>query len=397
MHTDSDIPISIDELAAQISAALIADNPTIITYSDIESAIETAGHDPLDASDMYQAILDGIERADVPVVESTDSPDSLVDLDAQALEAADETLRQLGLTSFSIGQRKHRLLSAAEERRLLEVYHDGRRAQAEDDPDQSAAQQIAIERRILAGKQALDTLVECNVRLVAAYANKVAAWTTHLAVDDLIQEGLIGLHRAIKRYRLDLSYRLSTYATWWIRQNIDRAVADQDRVVRLPVHLLEQIQLMNRTSRKLTITLGRSPSELEIAQALRVSVEKLRKLQQQSQYHFSLDMPVKVDGEATLGELLPDPHFIEPEEALIAIDRRETIENLHNEAGLTEREMHIIMLRFGLDNGDQRTLEAIGQELGVTRERVRQIEVKALRKLKVVAQRRNLRSYLSEL
>ena len=177
----------------------------------------------------------------------------------------------------------------------------------------------------MAGKDAMEALMSHNIRLVASYAYKVAGQTNHLDTEDLIQEGLIGLQRAIVLYRLDVGCRLSTYATYWIRQAIQRAVADQDRMVRLPVHLIESLHAISRTVRELTHSLGRAPSEEELALATGNSIARLRKLQLLNRSHLSLDLPMSEDGASTLGDMLPDTRMMDPEESLIERNRQETI------------------------------------------------------------------------
>jgi len=384
-------------IAQGIVAQLIEHSPPAVTYAAIETSISSAGFDPLEAQDLYLQVLQGLDSVGVPAVDRlVEAGDSLT-VEDEAMELADETVAQLRKLRRSTNQFSHALLTAADERRLLEIFHDGRRATSELHPDIGRKLCLAIKRRIAAGDEALDELVSHNIRLVAALAYKVAAQTHHLEAEDLIQEGLIGLQRAIELYRLDLGYRLSTYATFWIRQAISRAVADQDRMVRLPVHMVEALGFLRRTTRQLTATLGHQPTDEELAASTGYSAARVRKLQLLSRGHLSLDLPMGSEGHATLGDVLPDTRMLEPETALIERSRYEAICHLiANDAALTAMERKIITMRFGLVGGEPRTLQEIGDLFKLTRERIRQIEVRALRKLRVDARREQLRSYLED-
>lgn len=379
-----------------ILAQLVADAPPAVTFVAIEAAICAAGFDPIEAQDLYLDILDGLDRLGVPAVDQLVPTESSA-IEDEAVDLADETIAQLRKLRRDTSHFNHTLLTAANERRLLEIYHDGRRARAELHVESSAKQRLAIERRVAAGNEALDELVGHNMRLVASFAYKVATQTSHLDAEDLLQEGLMGLQRAIELYRLDLGYRLSTYATFWIRQAINRAVADQDRMVRLPVHIIESLSALRRTTRQLVTTLGREPTAEELAAASNLPLKRVRQLQLLSRQHLSLDLPVGTEGDACLGDILPDTRMLEPERALVERSRHEAIHRLiESDAGLTSMERRIIQLRFGLTDGDRRTLQEIGDQFKVTRERIRQIEVRALRKLKTDARREQLKTYLED-
>jgi RNA polymerase primary sigma factor len=213
-----------------------------------------------------------------------------------------------------------------------------------------------------------------------------------MTLDDLLQEGRIGLFKAIERYDLDMNLRLSTYATWWIRQSIGRALADQDRTIRLPVHVVETLRRMRQTTQNLTDAFGREPTDEELADALRLPLKKVQTIRRMERDPISLELPVGPDGDSLLGDLLPDPRLRSPVESASYNALREAIGRALNR--LTERERQVIVLRFGLADGKVRTLESIGKVFGVTRERIRQIEVKALRHLSHPRLSRLLRDYL---
>lgn len=244
---------------------LTADTPAKVTYAQIETAMTNIGLDPYAVQDLYNQVIDSLTEQGVLIVENLALDSVWTDVDEQAEEAADDVVAQLATIVRNPDEFRHPLLSAAQERRLLEIYRDGQRARREAATDLSTIQQRATQRRIDASEQALEELVRCNLRLIANIVLRVAPYAQHMTFDDLIQEGKIGLVRAIQLYDLDLGLRLSTYATWWIRQAIMRAFADQDRAIRIPVHMVETIQRVQRTVSHLDQYLNRPPSAIEIA------------------------------------------------------------------------------------------------------------------------------------
>lgn len=296
----------------------------------------------------------------------------VADLESSLDDPVRMYLREIGRVS---------LLSAEEEVRLAQRMERGKAERLKSAP---------CRRYIDDGEEAQRCLTEANLRLVVSVAKKYIG--RGMSLLDLIQEGNIGLIRAVEKFDYTKGYKFSTYATWWIRQAITRAIADQARTIRIPVHMVETINRLIRISRRLLQDLGREPTSEEIAEQMEISAEKVREIIKVSQEPVSLETPIGEEEDSHLGDFIEDHTALAPAEAASHQLLKEQVEDVLE--SLTERERKVLQLRFGLDDGRSRTLEEVGKEFHVTRERIRQIEAKALRKLRHPSRSRKLKDYL---
>jgi len=358
-----------------------------LTTDEVTSAI-LAGDLPPEALD---AVLQALAAAGVPVVEPQDELERTDEPVAQAAPTSDPVrlyLKEIG---------KVPLLTAELEVELAQRIEAGlfaaekvRQADAGEAPKLSAALRRDLEWLVQDGGKAKRHLLEANLRLVVSIAKRYLG--RGMLFLDLIQEGNLGLIRAVEKFDYTKGYKFSTYATWWIRQAITRAMADQARTIRIPVHMVEVINKLGRIQRELLQDLGREPTPEELAKEMDITPEKVLEIQQYAREPISLDQTIGDEGDSQLGD------FIEDSEAVVAVDAvsftllQDQLQSVL--ATLSEREAGVVRLRFGLTDGQPRTLDEIGQVYGVTRERIRQIESKTMSKLRHPSRSQVLRDYL---
>ncbi|HZD00100.1 MAG TPA: RNA polymerase sigma factor RpoD [Actinomycetes bacterium] len=356
---------------------------------------------PVDVSaEQMDNILQHLQDENIEVVEMVDELDA-EEFAREARSARDEELALKAPTNDPVRMYlkeigKVPLLTAEQEVILAKAIEEGEAATAELDKTSSGGKKPPttrmreLQRVERQGQLAKKKLIEANLRLVVSIAKRYVG--RGMLFLDLIQEGNLGLIRAVEKFDYTKGYKFSTYATWWIRQAITRAIADQARTIRIPVHMVETINKLIRIQRQLLQDLGREPTPEEIGREMEFSPEKVREILKVSQEPVSLETPIGEEEDSHLGDFIEDSDAVVPVDAASFILLQEQLDSvLHT---LSEREKKVIQLRFGLTDGHPRTLEEVGREFGVTRERIRQIESKTLSKLRHPSRSQKLRDYL---
>ena len=364
----------------------------VLTFKEISDAFEDIEVTPEEIERLY----DIFEKESIELVEDLDK-------ELEEIEVSKEELEDLSVPEGiniddhvkmylkEIG--KVNLLTPEEELSLAKRMADGETAKEQleeigENIDEDSKKQIDL--LIADGEKAKKSLAEANLRLVVSIAKRYVG--RGMLFLDLIQEGNLGLIKAVDKFDYTKGYKFSTYATWWIRQAITRAIADQARTIRIPVHMVETINKLVRVSRQLVQELGREPTPEELAKELNMPVDKVREISKISQEPVSLETPIGEEEDSHLGDFIPDEDAPAPSEAASFVLLKEQLGAVLET--LSEREAKVIRLRVGLDDGRARTLEEVGKEFDVTRERIRQIEAKALRKLRHPSRSKKLKDFL---
>jgi hypothetical protein len=364
----------------------------VLTFKEISDAFEDIEVTPEEIERLY----DIFEKESIELVEDLDK-------ELEEIEVSKEELEDLSVPEGiniddhvkmylkEIG--KVNLLTPEEELSLAKRMADGETAKEQleeigENIDEDSKKQIDL--LIADGEKAKKSLAEANLRLVVSIAKRYVG--RGMLFLDLIQEGNLGLIKAVDKFDYTKGYKFSTYATWWIRQAITRAIADQARTIRIPVHMVETINKLVRVSRQLVQELGREPTPEELAKELNMPVDKVREISKISQEPVSLETPIGEEEDSHLGDFIPDEDAPAPSEAASFVLLKEQLGAVLET--LSEREAKVLRLRFGLDDGRARTLEEVGKEFDVTRERIRQIEAKALRKLRHPSRSKKLKDFL---
>ena len=381
----------------------------MLEYEEIADFFKDLNLDP----EKFEMVIDYLEQNGIDVLKISNDDDVdddiiLDDEDEVEVEKIDLSVPEgvsvedpVRMYLKEIG--KVPLLSADEEIELAQNMEDGAVATekinvlkgrldgaSEEEKAEIKAEIKTLQRDVDKGADAKKRLAEANLRLVVSIAKRYAG--RGMLFLDLIQEGNLGLIKAVEKFDYKKGYKFSTYATWWIRQAITRAIADQARTIRIPVHMVETINKLIRVSRQLLQELGREPSPEEIAKEMNMPVERVREILKISQEPVSLETPIGEEEDSHLGDFIKDDNVPVPADAAAFTLLKEQLEEVLGT--LTEREQKVLTLRFGLEDGRARTLEEVGKEFNVTRERIRQIEAKALRKLRHPSRSRKLKDYL---
>jgi RNA polymerase primary sigma factor len=384
--------------------ALAKKKKNVLEYAEISDFFADMGLN----EEQLDNVLEVLENSGIDVLRVSDTDDDIPDDDDMVLTDEDEVdMENIDLSvpdGISIEDPvrmylkeigKVPLLTAEQEidlAKAMEAGIDAEKALAEDEGKNklSAAKKKELEQAVYEGNEAKKRLAEANLRLVVSIAKRYVG--RGMLFLDLIQEGNLGLIKAVEKFDFRKGFKFSTYATWWIRQAITRAIADQARTIRIPVHMVETINKLIRVSRQLLQELGREPLPEEVAKEMNLPVERVREILKISQEPVSLETPIGEEEDSHLGDFIQDDNVPVPADAAaFTLLKEQLVEVLDT---LTEREQKVLRLRFGLDDGRARTLEEVGKEFNVTRERIRQIEAKALRKLRHPSRSRKLKDYL---
>ncbi|MBP3913057.1 MAG: RNA polymerase sigma factor RpoD [Lachnospiraceae bacterium] len=376
---DQETVVFSEQLSALLRAA--KDNKNTVTYEEIEEYFKEL---TLKEQDI-EKIMEFLEVNGVDVLKTADSKEDDDVLMLSDEDEAGEEDEEIDLRNIDLSVPEGISLEDPVRMYLKEIGKV---------PLLTAEEEIELSKQMEEGgeigKEARKRLAEANLRLVVSIAKRYVG--RGMLFLDLIQEGNLGLIKAVEKYDYTKGFKFSTYATWWIRQAITRAIADQARTIRIPVHMVETINRLIRIQRQLLQDLGREPTPEEIADAMDIPVEKVREIQKVSQEPVSLETPIGEEEDSHLGDFIQDENVQVPAEAAAYTLLREQLDEVLET--LTDRERQVLRLRFGLDDGRARTLEEVGREFHVTRERIRQIEAKALRKLRQPSRSRKLRDYL---
>lgn len=366
-----------------------------VTYGDIQTAFPQAEENLEELEDILATLMESGIEVGAPEErekqkEKAQEPEQFDQVDDEKAYFATITIDDtIGLYLKEIGRVP--LLTAEEEVLLAKRMEAGQFAQEKIDQNSLNLEgQVESKMTVMDGLAAREHLIRANSRLVISVAKKYIGRGVPFL--DLIQEGNIGLLRAANKFNYHLGHKFSTYATWWIRQAVTRAIADQSRTIRVPVHMGDQINKLLRTSHRLTQELGREPTTEELANAMDIPTRKAEEMLRVARRPLSLEMPTDDDGESELGDFIEDEDSTAPDEEVTSAMLRELLQDILQD--LPPREVRILQLRYGLVDGETYTLEEVGKKLGVTRERVRQIEAQALSRLRHPTHSRKLKDFL---
>ena len=399
LYQENELIETEEEMSGEEYLLAKASEQGFVTYSDIQTAFPQAEENLEELEDILATLMEAGIEVGAPeerekrknmVPEEPGQPDRVADQKAYFdTITIDDTI---GLYLKEIGRVP--LLTAEEEVILAKRMEAGLFAREELEQDDVAPEtRFESQMTVRDGLAAREHLIRANSRLVISVAKKYIGRGVPFL--DLIQEGNIGLIRAANKFNYQLGHKFSTYATWWIRQAVTRAIADQSRTIRVPVHMGDQINKLLRTSHRLTQELGREPTSEELANAMDIPTRKAEEMLRVARRPLSLEMPTDDDGESELGDFIEDEESTAPDEEVTSAMLRELLQDILQD--LPPREVRILQLRYGLVDGETYTLEEVGKKLGVTRERVRQIEAQALSRLRHPTHSRKLKDFLKRI